>query len=296
MLLIDERRASGRTASGVDPGPLGALVRDLAIARHRLANPRGNAATRALVCDHLAQSGFEVSVEGRFGNVVALPRRRRAGPLTLVTAHYDAVPDCPGADDNASGVAVMLACARAVSAEAGVGFVAFNAEEEGLLGSRDFVDATLPSLGPLGVVHVLEMVGARRGCRQRSPLPFASRHFARADFLGVLGKGASNAAVTRLVRSTAAPSLRVLGARTFGPLDRLLPDLRRSDHAPFWDRGLPAVMWTDTADFRNPHYHQPTDVPDTLDEGFMQLVLALLIAEVGPDGTNRLSPMSPHRR
>ncbi len=132
-------------------------------------------------------------------------------------------------------------------------------------------------LGLLEVVHVLEMVGVSARARQRCPLPFAWRWFAHADFLGVLGKGASNRAVSRVLRSKAAPGLRVLGARTFGPLDRLLPDLRRSDHAPFWDRGLPAVMWTDTADFRNPHYHRFSDQPQTLDFDFMQQVLALLV-------------------
>jgi hypothetical protein len=276
MLLIDERRAAGR-AGGDDDRELRALVQALAVPRHRVANPVGNAATRELVYDHFAQLGFRVRAEGRFGNVVALPRVSRGRPLTLVGAHFDAVPDCPGADDNASGVAVMLACARETPNDASVGFVAFNAEEEGLLGSRDFVETTLPGLGPLEVVHVLEMVGVSAHARQRSPLPFASRWFAHADFLGVLGKGASNRAVSRVLRSRAAPRLRVLGARTFGPLDRLLPDLRRSDHAPFWDRGLPAVLWTDTADFRNPHYHRFSDQPQTLDFDFMQQVLALLV-------------------
>ncbi len=139
MLLIDERRAAG-SAGGDDDRGLRALVQALAVPRHRVANPRGNAATRELVCDHLAQLGFHVRVEGPFGNVVARPRVPRGRPLTLVGAHFDAVPDCPGADDNASGVAVMLACARETPNDASVGFVAFNAEEEGLLGSRDFVE------------------------------------------------------------------------------------------------------------------------------------------------------------
>jgi hypothetical protein len=51
-----------------------------------------------------------------------------------------------------------------------------------------------------------------------------------------------------------------------------LPDTRRSDHASFWEEGLPAVMLTDTANFRNPHYHQPTDTLETLNLGFMASV------------------------
>jgi hypothetical protein len=53
---------------------------------------------------------------------------------------------------------------------------------------------------------------------------------------------------------------------------------RMSDHAPFWDRGFPAVMLTDTAFLRNPHYHQPTDVPETLDFGFLARVTQALAA------------------
>lgn len=62
-----------------------------------------------------------------------------------------------------------------------------------------------------------------------------------------------------------------------GPHPRLVPCmLHRSDHSPFWLAGLPALMWTDTAEFRNPHYHQPSDTPQTLDYGFMHQVTALL--------------------
>ena len=49
----------------------------------------------------------------------------------------------------------------------------------------------------------------------------------------------------------------------------LVPDTRRSDNARFWDAGYPALMVTDTADLRNPHYHQVTDTPDTLNYEFM---------------------------
>jgi len=58
----------------------------------------------------------------------------------------------------------------------------------------------------------------------------------------------------------------------------LLPDTRRSDHAAFWHYGYPAVMLTDTADFRNPHYHRPTDTLDTLDLEFMEKVAQAVTA------------------
>jgi len=61
-------------------------------------------------------------------------------------------------------------------------------------------------------------------------------------------------------------------------MERIFKDLRRSDHAPFWDVGYPAFMWTDTSEFRNPHYHQPSDTPETLDYDFLAKVAKLLVA------------------
>lgn len=57
-----------------------------------------------------------------------------------------------------------------------------------------------------------------------------------------------------------------------------LPDTRRSDHAALWDQGFPAVMLTDTANFRNPHYHQPSDRLDTLNVEFMEQVVRGVVA------------------
>jgi hypothetical protein len=61
-------------------------------------------------------------------------------------------------------------------------------------------------------------------------------------------------------------------------LERVMPVLQRSDHAPFWASGVPAVMWTDTSEFRNPHYHLPSDRPETLDYGYLRSVTQLLVA------------------
>ncbi|MFN7133003.1 MAG: M28 family peptidase, partial [Myxococcales bacterium] len=74
---------------------------------------------------------------------------------------------------------------------------------------------------------------------------------------------------------------------TFAPPRRLaeaLPDLWRSDHAPFWDAGIPAALLTATANFRNPHYHAPGDVPDTLDYVFMARITRML------EGALRVAP------
>ena len=63
-------------------------------------------------------------------------------------------------------------------------------------------------------------------------------------------------------------------------MEKFFPVLLRSDHAPFWQSRIPAMMWTDTSEFRNPHYHQPGDKPQTLNYGFLRSVTQLLIASV----------------
>src|SRR5207245_11656495 len=90
------------------------------------------------------------------------------------------------------------------------------------------------------------------------------------DFLGVVGNVVS-APLVRAVEAAAnlaVPELKTVSLLVPGN-GELLPDTRRSDHAAFWHHGYPALMLTDTANFRNPHYHQPTDTLDTLNMAFM---------------------------
>ena len=66
-------------------------------------------------------------------------------------------------------------------------------------------------------------------------------------------------------------------------IGRISHHLLRSDHAPFWEKGIPALMWTDTSEFRNPHYHLATDTPETLDYEFLAGVTRLLVHAVLSD-------------
>lgn len=266
-------------------GPLRRWVERLAIPRHIFANARNNAWVRDELAQAFERCGLSVRIQGAYRNVIALPRAATGQPMAFIAAHYDSVPDCPGADDNASGLAVMLECARVLAGTARdrpVGFLAFNAEEDGLLGSRDFVTSGLSDLRiDLRAVHVLEMVGFRGGSGvQEVPLPWVPASLRTPDFIGLVAKGRSNAVVDLALKQRASPALRVLAAKTWGPLHRLVPDLARSDHFPFWNAGMPALLWTDTANFRNPHYHRATDTPDTLDYRFMRDVAELLCATV----------------
>ena len=255
------------------------LVESLSVPR--VYGTAENEAVRRMIIDRFADSGFARSsiAEDDEGNViVGDPRQAKV----LVGAHYDAVHGTPGADDNASAVAVLLSAALAVGPRAEVCFVAFNGEECDLAGSRAFVGRL--GRNRLEQVHVLEMVGyispghrVRRGTRsRRCEIPTVG------DFLGLVGTHRSRKTLDAVLALAASSSVPVQGLYPAPPVPfeairRLAPHVLRSDQAPFWEAGIPALMWTDTAEFRNPNYHRPSDTPETLDYEFMAGVTRLLI-------------------
>ena len=270
-------------------------VKRIAIPRHFNSEPSENRA----VCDWLEKTlkgwGYKVERQGRYENLVAQPEEDFPEML-LVGAHYDSVPMCPGADDNASAVAAMLGCAAACRLwrpRLPVMFVAFNCEEDGLLGSRDFVNSYLPNSGcRITCAHILEMVGfasTRKGS-QGIPKGLPVKMHDTGDFLGLLANGSSRAAMRLVLRhaGTYAAGLPVTGLHVMLGMEKVFPVLSRSDHAPFWEAKLPAVMWTDTSEFRNPHYHRLTDTPETLDYTFLRNVTQLLSATVVEQGMTLL--------
>ena len=297
--LTAETRTAGEPFLTVDEEELREHVGWLSAARHFRAQPRSNRRIGDRLADLLQSYGYRVELQGPYRNVIARPPD--PGPCTLICAHYDSVPTTPGADDNASGVAGLLASARALghrgridadpARRPNVGFVAFNCEEDGMLGSSDFVESFLPS-GRLVVerAHVLEMIGFcshERGSQRRPvrvPIPMPNV----GDFIGLLGSGGSNRIVNELVRTAEAriPELHVVGLKTYCGVDRLLPVLHRSDHSPFWKAGIPSVLWTDTAELRNPSYHGSGDLPATLDYGFLRRVTELLLASATATATS----------
>ena len=199
----------------------------------------------------------------------------------------NSVEDSPGADDNASGLAVLLETAKAAAmAGTPVAFLAANAEEHSLAGSRSFVDHYRATAAfEIRETHVLEMVGfaSSKSNSQSVPLrfPVAVPHV--ADFIGLAANHTSIGTLKNVLRTArlleTAP--RVLALRAYFGMERWLPDIYRSDHAPFWEHGIPALLWTDTAEYRNPHYHRATDTPDTLNYEFMAKVALLLQRVLG---------------
>jgi Zn-dependent M28 family amino/carboxypeptidase len=262
-------------------------VERISVPRHFRAEREHNRATARWLHDVLAAFGYRVERQGPYTNILAFPESSAdLHEVILVGAHYDSVANCPGADDNGSAVAALLGCAAACSLWRPllpVVFVAFNREEDGLLGSRDFVESYLPQAAfKVRCAHILEMVGyaSSEPGSQRLPAGLPVKISDTGDFLGLLANRRSAKAMDFVLRQarTHVPELPVSGLNVKLGLEKYFPVLSRSDHAPFWARKIPAVMWTDTSEFRNHHYHRSTDTPDTLNYPFLRQVTQLLTA------------------
>lgn len=204
--------------------------------------------------------------------------------LILIGAHYDAVPGSPGADDNATGIAVLLELARLLSSSQDtslatkstkhpVRLVAFDLEEFGMLGSSQYAAELQQLQQPVRLMISLEMLGYKDSTSgsQRSPLLLKYLFSNRGDFISLVGNWLTIPdliGLSRNIRQTGVPCKWLpAGQRGF-----ILPETRRSDHAPFWDCGYRALMVTDTAHLRNPNYHKASDRVETLDLDFLTAV------------------------
>ena len=239
--------------------------------------------TRSYVTKSLKQLGWKPELQTFEGGVNIFAQRQgtdaKAGSI-LVGAHYDTVPTSPGADDNATGVAVVLEIARLLGSRPTprtLQLALFDREELGLLGSRAFV-ADKKHLENLQGAIVMDMVGFachQVGC-QKYPqgLPVVPPSD-RGDFLAVVGD-MEHATLLDAFQSSGQeiPPVLTLPVPLKG---MLMPDTLRSDHAPFWYRGVGAVLLTDTANLRTPHYHQPSDTPATLDKSFFTASAQLVV-------------------
>ncbi|MBD2103526.1 M28 family peptidase [Leptolyngbya sp. FACHB-261] len=194
-------------------------------------------------------------------------------PPILIGAHYDAVPGSPGADDNATGVAALLELARLLSAEPTkhpLRLVAFDLEEYGLLGSQGYADFLREQQQSLRLMLSLEMLGYCTTAPGSQRYPTGLQYFYPncGNFIALVGNLPTLPdliGLSRRIRQVGVPC-QWLPA---GQKGQLVPATRASDHAPFWDRGYRALMVTDTAYLRNPHYHKASDRLETLDLDFL---------------------------
>jgi len=212
-------------------------------------------------------------------------------PPVLVAAHYDSVPGSPGADDNATGVVVLLELARYFATHRGnhpIRLVAFDLEESGLVGSTAYATALHQTGQPLRLMLSLEMLGY---C---DPTP-GSQHYPpdlqgyypdRGNFMALVGDRATRSDLQHLQQQLVAAQVpcEILIVDLAGAV---LPEARLSDHSPFWDQNYPALMVTDTSFMRNPHYHQASDRLETLDLEFLTRACSGLA-----QGLSNLAPTS----
>jgi hypothetical protein len=231
--------------------------------------------TRTYIMSELRKFGWTPKLE-KFSNGMNVFAERqgtdnKTGAI-LIGAHYDTVAASPGADDNASGVAVLLEIARLFASHPTprtLQLAFFDLEEAGLLGSKAFVTNT-QRLEKLRGVIVMDMVGYAcytSGC-QKYPVGLpVTPPSDKGDFLVAVGD-TENLSLLNAFNNTDTSNLPNVLTLPIPLKGLLTPDTLRSDHAPFWYQGIGAVLVTDTANLRTPYYHQPSDVPKNIERSF----------------------------
>ena len=220
------------------------------------------------------------------GNIIAGDENPRG--YYILGAHFDTVAGTPGADDNASGVAVLLEVARLarnLPRPQPWAFIGFTCEEPPAfftpyMGSRVYAKQARKQQAKILGMLCLEMVGyySQVPGSQSLPLPLKLMGYpTTGNFIGLVSDGRSKPLLTRL-EGAIKGGCRLPAVTLAVPLGgHLLPEVRLSDHANFWDEGYSAVMLTDTAFMRNLHYHGPGDVMDRLDlKAMTELTLGLV--------------------
>jgi Peptidase family M28 len=252
-----------------------------------LAGERDGQSDRTFTRDYITKQlqilGISPQLQAFDGGTNIFAERKGTDPKAgtiLIGAHYDTVLKSPGVDDNATGVAVVLEVARLLAnrpTPRTLQVVFFDREEIGLLGSLAFTD-NAGRLKNLQGAIVLDMVGYAchtSGCQQY-PEGLTAKPFLDAagvtspdkgEFIAVVGDAEHPLLLGTFSKSGKAGLPPVVTLPV--PLKGLLtPDVLRSDHAPFWYKGVGAVLVTDTANLRSPHYHKSSDTLATIDRPF----------------------------
>lgn len=212
----------------------------------------------------------------------------------LVGGHYDTVDESPGADDNGTAVAAMLEISKVFedfNFNYPIQYSSWDFEEWGLVGSKYYISNLDPEIDIQGYLN-LEMIGYYSDQPNSQTLPvgfdflfpditaeIAANQF-RGDFITNVGNaGSSNQMMLDFASASATyvPELSVISVPSPGEGTNV-PDLLRSDHAPFWFQGIPALMLTDGSEFRNKNYHTPFDVIDSLNFEFYTNVVKASVA------------------
>jgi Zn-dependent M28 family amino/carboxypeptidase len=259
-----------------------------------LGKPSSIAATIGYITGQWTAMGYQVRQEtyDALGDtatnlIIEQPGKSRPAEIVVLGAHYDTVFATPGADDNASAVAVMLEVSRLLKEHVGgrtLRCVAFACEEPpyfnlGDMGSQHHAREAARRKERIAGMLCLEMVGYFRSEPNSQRVPetiprWLHRFFPqRGNFLAAVG----NLASWRLAWSFRRGFKRATRLPLFSiVLPERIHEIRLSDNSSFWDQGYPALMLTDTSFLRNPHYHLATDTPETLDyEAMVQVALGV---------------------
>jgi Zn-dependent M28 family amino/carboxypeptidase len=249
------------------------------IGERNVWHPEAMTAAAGYIRNALEAAGYAVSVQpftshGQTVNNLeaVLPGHNAADEIIVAGAHYDSVAGSPGANDNASGVAALLELARLLAGTTlprTVRFVAFANEEAPFfygdeMGSNLYAANARAQGERIEAMLSLETIGyyTDQPASQQYPFPFSYFYPDTGNFIGFVGDLSNWRLVRRAIgafrASTAFPSEGVAAPRwTDG--------VHWSDHWSFWQAGYPAIMITDTAPYRYPHYHAATDTPEKLD-------------------------------
>jgi Zn-dependent M28 family amino/carboxypeptidase len=221
-------------------------------------------------------------VDGRACHNIEAEIRGARPEIVLIGAHYDSVFGAPGANDNGSGVAALLALARRFAGKPtgqGLRFVAFANEEPPFfqtkqMGSLVYAGRCKARGDQISAMISLETMGYFSDApgSQTYPSPGIGAFYpTTGNFIGFVGNVRSRALLRRaLTLFREQKKLPSEGAT----LPSFLSGVGWSDHWAFWQHGYPAIMITDTAPFRYPHYHEATDTPDKLDYDRFALVVS----------------------
>jgi Peptidase family M28 len=277
----DDRSAGAIAAPPIQPDRLWADLTELAVNRY---SEDDRSLARNYITQSLRDAGWAPQAQPFDQGINIFAERPGTDPTAgtiLIGAHYDTVEPSPGADDNATSVATVLEMARlfgSLPTPRTLQLAFFDKEEAGLLGSFAFVNRLTQPNDLQGAV-ILEMLGFAcytSGC-QHYPvgLPI-DPPTDRGDFLAVIGDQGHMPLIQGFEQAS-QPELPPIVTLPL-PLVRFLPpDLLRSDHAPFWQKGIGAVLITDTANFRTPHYHQPSDTLEAIDRPFFNGAAQLVV-------------------
>lgn len=264
-------------------------IKNLEGIRHPVFAPEALEEAESYVWENLESYGYEMSFhhfndDGKpFRNILGLHKgTQRPEKRVIVIAHFDTVSTSPGANDNASGVAAMLELGRVFrkhTFKKSILFIGVNLEEQRVdgkkgspicRGSKALAAHARANVWEIdGVVNFEEIAYAGDEITQSTleNLPIEIPEI--GNFIGIIGNEKSAEMVNGYIEGIVKHKIPL----PYFPLvvpgnGEMLPDSRRSDHSPFWDHDYQAIMLTDTANFRTPHYHKPSDTIETLNLDF----------------------------